>query len=998
MDLPTYTSIWRIEKRLYKLYDFRLPMPVPVGQIAVFAAITVPYVILLTILGLPFNHTLFWLYVLPPAVITWLATRPVLESKRLPELVISQVRYLGEPGIWCRMAPLAEKDDVVVIGKVWRRDEEHRRSPAAAPALAPATAPGASRRPVRVRPAAARTAAAQTAPVQPPGRVPGAAPAPRVRTAGGRRGRATQWPGIAAVSVGPPAVTAAGAPSEIAHDERQPPLHPAASPAGRHAARPAFPNGTPGLPATGEDKITRPPHPDGLAAPPRPPAAWPAKDPHAPASAAPPSGPAWTPPVQPAPAPPVSGDWAMTAGPLVPAAADPIPAAGNPVPPAPGDPDPGGPESLMGKADSLAVPDLDRPASPAGPAVSVPAQASSPEPLTGMPAGPAGFFIGPLQPETPDSGDAEPLAARDGMAEHRTAAPDALASGAAGAEVGGAEVAEPMGAEAGGAGDENAEPAVAQPALAEPAVARPEAAEPAGAEAGDGRARADGTPRPGTGPPSRAGTAEPAEAGPVLAESAVAGAEVNTPDAAPAETADPVTAPPAAQASAPEALPEDAAPAGPGFQPEPHAPGEAREQAGAQRPATADGLDAADDGARGDLGAGDDLVPDDLGAPAGGLHDAGFPGEGQRDEAGQDEAGQDEDLPGETAAPAAGSPPSPASPWTPPVVVVRGGSSVRPTLVERALSGPGQHRGGINWREHVRVVPGGQGPGRPDMERRDRARVQLSIHGPRLIVVLGCTVGAGQTVTTLMLADVLASQRGEPVAALDLNPGQTSLTDMARTSPAGTARGLLTGDPPTVPGQRGQGRLDLIAHDSAPDGGPALADEEYARVLEVLTSRYPLTLTDPGASAVARVLSAADQLILVAPASSDAARAVAMTMEWLDGHGYGGLCNEAITVINGVSKRSMSHVEQAELVVRGRCRAIVRVPWDDHLGAPATDQGTGGATDAESRFAQLRPPVQLAYTALAGVLVSALAVGVSRSAPPGGPQPPDGAPQRWAAR
>ena len=284
------------------------------------------------------------------------------------------------------------------------------------------------------------------------------------------------------------------------------------------------------------------------------------------------------------------------------------------------------------------------------------------------------------------------------------------------------------------------------------------------------------------------------------------------------------------------------------------------------------------------------------------------------------------------------------------------------------------------------------------MERRDRARVLLPVHGPRLIVVLGCTVGAGQTVTTLMLADVLASIRGEPVAALDLNPGQTSLTDMARTSPAGTARGLLAGVA-TVPGQRGRGYLDLIAHDSAPDGGPALADEEYARVLEMLTSRYPLTLTDPGASAVARVLSTADQLILVAPASSDAARAIAMTMEWLDGHGYGELCTEAITVINGVSKRSMSHVEQAELVVRGRCRAIVRVPWDDHLGAPPSEQRiSDAAADAESRFAQLRPPVQLAYTALAGVLVSALAVGLSRSAPPGGPVPPDGAPQRWVAR
>jgi MinD-like ATPase involved in chromosome partitioning or flagellar assembly len=285
------------------------------------------------------------------------------------------------------------------------------------------------------------------------------------------------------------------------------------------------------------------------------------------------------------------------------------------------------------------------------------------------------------------------------------------------------------------------------------------------------------------------------------------------------------------------------------------------------------------------------------------------------------------------------------------------------------------------------------------MERRDRARVLLPIHGPRLIVVLGCTVGAGQSVTTLMLADVLATIRAEPVAALDLNPGQTSLTGLARTAPAGTARGLLGGSAPIVPGQRDRGHLDLIAHDSAPDGGPALADEEYARVLEVLTSRYPLTLTDPGASAVARVLSTADQLVLVAPASADASRAVAMTMEWLDGHGYGELCTGAITVINGVSKRSMAHVEQAELVVRGRCRAIVRVPWDDHLGAPPAEQGISDANaDAESLFAQVRPPVQHAYTALAGVLVSALAIGGGKTAPPGAPASPDGASRRWAAR
>ena len=121
MDLPTYTNIWRIEKRLYKLYDFRLPAPLPITWIAVFTGITVPYIFFLVVIGLPFNHNLVWLYVLPPGVLTWLITRPVIESKRLPELVGSQLRYLAEPRTWCRMAPFAEKDDIYVSVRVWHR-------------------------------------------------------------------------------------------------------------------------------------------------------------------------------------------------------------------------------------------------------------------------------------------------------------------------------------------------------------------------------------------------------------------------------------------------------------------------------------------------------------------------------------------------------------------------------------------------------------------------------------------------------------------------------------------------------------------------------------------------------------------------------------------------------------------------------------------------------------------------------------------------------------
>ena len=143
MDLPTYTNIWRIEKRLYKLYDFRLPAPLPITWIGVFVGITVPYVLFLIAVGLPFNHNLVWLYVLPPGVLTWLCTRPVIESKRLPELVNSQLRYVAEPRTWCRMAPFAEKDEILVTARVWHSHPPKARPKRAkkAPAKVRSTAP-----------------------------------------------------------------------------------------------------------------------------------------------------------------------------------------------------------------------------------------------------------------------------------------------------------------------------------------------------------------------------------------------------------------------------------------------------------------------------------------------------------------------------------------------------------------------------------------------------------------------------------------------------------------------------------------------------------------------------------------------------------------------------------------------------------------------------------------------------------------------------------------
>lgn len=532
MDLPTYTSIWRIEKRLYKLYDFRLPMPLPIGQLSVFAAIAVPYVVLLTVLSVPFNHTLIWLYVLPPGVATWLATRPVLESKRLPELIRSQLRYLAEPRIWCRMAPLAERDVVVVTGRIWRL-------------------PRASRRP-----------------------------------------------------------------------------------------------GEPG--------------------------------------------------------------WSDL----------PVPSAG------------------------------------------------------------------PAAGQRPD----QEVSAR----------------------------------------------------------------------------RYDWGPPPvQVGPPSR--------------------------------------------------WPGAAAPAEPALAGLPPAPGSA------------------------------------------GAEPARWPG------------------------PAAPSAPAPASKSArrPTITVVHAGEPAPPPAIERALAGPSSLRGDVRT-GRVSVVPGGYRPGKPDQLQRDRARAQLALGRPRRIVVLGCTVGAGQTVTALLTGEVLAGLRSDDVAVLDLNPGTAGLAQRAKARPA-----------PSQAASLGRSRLVVLEPDDhAPDDegldgyGDGYAPAAAARAFVDASARHQLVLADPSTASVPRLLAVTDLLVLVAPASAAAVSAIGMTFEWLDAHSQAGLAAESIMVLNGVSRRSAAHVEQAERVCAGRCRAIVRVPWDETLKdrqAKRAVQPSPGSP-ASARWSGLLSPATVgAYTALAGLIVAALAQSPERA-------------------
>ncbi|HEX9624156.1 MAG TPA: hypothetical protein VF979_07240, partial [Streptosporangiaceae bacterium] len=304
------------------------------------------------------------------------------------------------------------------------------------------------------------------------------------------------------------------------------------------------------------------------------------------------------------------------------------------------------------------------------------------------------------------------------------------------------------------------------------------------------------------------------------------------------------------------------------------------------------------------------------------------------------------------------------------------GAAAEPApTVERMLAGPSVRRGdGISGR--VMVVPGGHRPGKPDQLQRDRARAQLPISGPRRVVVLGCTVGAGQTITALLTGEVLASLRSEPIAALDLNVGANSLVRRAELRPA---LGQVT--------SQGPPRLTILGPHPDP------ADPAAAGLFEQASAGHQIVLADPSTTVVPRLLSMADQLILVAPASAAASRAIGMTFEWLDAHGHADLASEAIMVMNGASRRSTAHVEQAERGCIGRCRAIVRVPWDDQLGLQAAKREPAAAASGKSASqwaGAVSPATAGAYTALAGVLVVALADHAGPDDDPGegdGPQP-----------
>ena len=301
-------------------------------------------------------------------------------------------------------------------------------------------------------------------------------------------------------------------------------------------------------------------------------------------------------------------------------------------------------------------------------------------------------------------------------------------------------------------------------------------------------------------------------------------------------------------------------------------------------------------------------------------------------------------------APPAPQPPAPRPPQPGPQPVPAPSQTVTADSLTTDLLLPGRHKAPAGgWRRAVFKVTGGLilAP-ESAAERRRRALIARArtpvTGGHHRVAVVSLKGGVGKTTTTVGLGAMLASLRGDRVIAVDANPDRGTLSDKVRLETAATVRDLLNEqyqiqrytDIRAYTTQAAS-RLEVLASDRDPTVSVAFSEQDYRDACQVLEHYYSICLTDCGTgllhSAMTGVLRLADQIVLVSSPSVDGARSASATLDWLQAHGYGDLVRHAVVVLSVIRPRTRSGVDldRLEQHFAGRCRAVVRVPYDAHL-------------------------------------------------------------------
>jgi putative peptide zinc metalloprotease protein len=235
------------------------------------------------------------------------------------------------------------------------------------------------------------------------------------------------------------------------------------------------------------------------------------------------------------------------------------------------------------------------------------------------------------------------------------------------------------------------------------------------------------------------------------------------------------------------------------------------------------------------------------------------------------------------------------------------------------------------------------GPSLPEQRRRElEARLRTPIDGSRRVVVMSRKGGVGKTTITLALGSTFALLRGDRVIAVDANPDAGNLAhrvapphDRTVTDVLRDLHGIETyAALRRYTSQAVESRLEVLASDDDPGIGMALARDDYHRLIGLLDRFYNVILLDTGTgildSANQGLLTEADQVVLVVRAGLDGGRAGALTLDWMDQHGFEDLVARTVVVVNA-ERRGSEPPEPMRRHFEKRCARVVTVPWDDAL-------------------------------------------------------------------
>lgn len=263
-------------------------------------------------------------------------------------------------------------------------------------------------------------------------------------------------------------------------------------------------------------------------------------------------------------------------------------------------------------------------------------------------------------------------------------------------------------------------------------------------------------------------------------------------------------------------------------------------------------------------------------------------------------------------------------------------------------------------------------PGGRELRYRERHRqIRRPMHGPKVIAVFSPKGGVGKSTTVSQLGHVLATVRGDQVAALDANPDSGNLvrrvsgrysTFSASDLHRDASRLERYSDLAPYTTQASSG-LSVIRSD--PSVGRRLGPDAYQDILKLLSLFYSTIIIDLGTGirepSFLALMHAADGVIAITGPGLDAAEVVIEGIDRLSRE-FPAKTGAGTALINAVEpERGHADMDRLADKLGTRMAQVLRVPRDRHLAG-------GGVV----HWGRLSGQTQDAYLELAAAVVGTL--------------------------